>query len=68
MISMKKFKVYEEKEFEKVIGYREKDLENCIKDIKYIWKNNKKEKNLSAVNRKFSHSKYFEVSKFKCEC
>ena len=49
MLSMKKFKVYDAKEFEKVTGYREKDLENCIKDIKYIWKNNKNEKNLSAV-------------------
>ena len=68
MISMKKFKVYEAKEFEKVTGYREKDLENCVKDIKYILKNNKNEKNLSAVKRKFSHSKFFEVSKIKCEC
>ena len=68
MISMKKFKVYEAKEFEKVTGYREKDLENCVKDIKYILKNNKNEKNLSAVKRKFSYSKFFEVSKIKCEC
>ena len=67
MLSLKKFKVYEEKEFEKVTGYREKELENCIKDIKYIWKKNKIEKNLSAVNRKFSHSKFFEASKIKFE-
>ena len=67
MLAMKKFKVYEDKEFEKVTGYKEKDLENCIKDIKYIWKNNKKEKNLSAVIRKFSHRKFYEVSKIKCE-
>ena len=68
MISMKKFKVYEAKEFEKVTGYKEKDLENCIKEIKYIWINNKNEKNLSAVKRKFSHSKFFEASKIKLEC
>jgi len=67
MLSMKKFKVYEAKEFEKVTGYREKDLENCIKDIKFTWKNNKNEKNLSAVKRKFSHSKFFEASKIKFE-
>ena len=67
MLSMKKFLVYEAKEFEKVTGYREKDLDNCIKDIKYIWKNNKSEKNLTAVKRKFIHSKYFEVSKIKSE-
>ena len=68
MISMKKFKVYEEKEFEKVTGYKEKDLENCIKEIKYNWINNKNEKNLSAVKRKFSHSKFCEASKIKFEC
>ena len=68
ILSMKKFKVYESKEFEKVTGYREKDLENCIKDIKCIWKNNKNEKNLSAVKRKFSHSNFFEASKIKLEC
>ena len=67
MLSMKKFKSYEAKEFEKVTGYREKDLENCIKDIKYMLKNNKNEKNLSAVNRKFSHSKFYEASKIKFE-
>ena len=68
MLSMKKFKIYEVKEFEKVTGYREKDLENCIKDIKCMLKNNKNEKNLSAVKRKFSHSKFYEVSKITFEC
>ena len=67
MISMKYFKKFREKEFENATGFNEKSLENCEKDILFVWSNNKNEKNLSAVRRKFSNSKYFEVSKLKIE-
>ena len=67
MIAMKYFNSYREKEFENATGYNEKKLENCSKDILFLWSNNKNEKNLSAVRRKFSHGKFFEVAKFKIQ-
>ena len=67
LLSMKYFKIFHEKEFEKVTGFTENFLENCVNDIKSLWTNNKNEKNLSAVRRKFANSKYLEVSKLKYE-
>ncbi len=67
MTALKYFKKFQEKEFENATGYNEKQLEECEKGILFIWSNNKNEKNLSAVRRKFSNNKYFEVSKLKIE-
>ena len=67
MLAMKKFNSFEEKEFENKTGYNKKDLENCAKDIKLLWGTYKNERNLTAVKRKFSHNKFFEVSKIKYE-
>ena len=67
LLAMKYFKNFNETEFEKVTGFSEKFLENSVNDIKSLWINNKNEKNLSAVRRKFSNSKYLEVSKIKNE-
>ena len=65
MISLKYFKKFNEQELENATGYKEKNLENCAKDMKFLWINNKNEKNLSAIRRKFSQTKFFEVSKIK---
>ena len=67
MIAMNYFNNYREKEFENATGYNEKKLENCSKDILYLWSNNKNEKNLSAVRRKFAHNTFFEVAKLKIQ-
>ena len=67
LLAMKYFKNFQEKEFEKATGFTENFLENCINDIKLLWNNNKNEKNLSAVRRKFSNSKYLEVAKIKID-
>ena len=67
LLSMKNFKIFQEKEFENATGFTEKYLENCVNDMNFLWINNKNEKNLSAVRRKFSHSKFLEVSKIKSE-
>ena len=65
MISLKLFKKFNEKEFENITGYKQKNLENCEKEIKSISK--EKNKNLSAVRRKFLSGKYYEVSKIEVE-
>ena len=67
LLSMKNFKIFQEKEFENATGFTEKYLENCVNDMNFLWINNKNEKNLSAVRRKFSHTKFLEVSKIKSE-
>ena len=65
MISLKHFKNFNEQEFENATGYKKENLENCEKEIKILC--NKNDKNLSAVRRKFSSSKFLEVSKIKIE-
>lgn len=67
LLSMKHFKIFQEKEFENATGFTEKNLENCINDMNFLWINDKKEQKLSAVRRKFSHNKFLEVSKIKKE-
>ena len=67
LLAMKNFKIFNEKEFEKITGFSCENLENCVKDIKHLWINNKNEKKLTAVRRKFSHIKYCEVTKIKPE-
>ncbi len=67
LLSMKYFNIFKKEEFENATGFSEKFLENCINDIKFLWTNKKNEKKLNAVKRKFSHSKFFEVSKLEYE-
>ena len=68
LLAMKHFKIFNEKEFQNTTGFSELNLEKCVKEIKFLWINNKNEKKLTAVRRKFSHIKYYEVSKIKPEC
>ena len=68
LLALKHFNIFQETEFENATGFSEKYLEKCTNDIQFLWTNNKNEKNLSAVRRKFSHCKYLEVSKLKNEC
>ena len=67
LLALKYFNIFQETEFENATGFSEKYLEKCTNDIQFLWTNNKNEKNLSAVRRKFSHCKYLEVSKLKNE-
>ena len=67
LLALKNFNDFKEKEFENATSFSEKHLKNCSNDIKFLWTNNKNEKNLSAVRRKFAHNKFLEVSKLKYE-
>ena len=63
-ISMKIFKIYCSEKFEIITKYKEKDIEDCVSQIKNNLKYNKNHK-LQAIRKKFSSSRYYEVSKIK---
>ena len=63
-ISMKIFKIYCSEKFEIITKYKEKDIEDCVSQIKNNLKYNKNNK-LQAIRKKFSSPRYYEVSKIK---
>ena len=64
LIATKTMKVYKKDWFSKILGIDEKELEECCKELYDFYQYNSSH-NLQAIKRKFSSSKYDEVSKIK---
>ena len=64
LIACKTMKVYKENWFYENLGIKEKDLEECCKEI-YDFYNYNSTHNLQAIRRKFSSPKFDEVAKIK---
>ena len=62
LISIKALNYFNEVEFEKNIGYKESELQECVKEINSFNIYNSTH-SLQAIRKKFSSKKYFEVSK-----
>jgi len=62
LISIKALNYFNEVEFEKNIGYKESELQECVKEINSFNVYNSTH-SLQAIRKKFSSKKYFEVSK-----
>ena len=64
LIACKTMKVYKDNWFYKNLGIKEKDLDECCKEI-YDFYNYNSTHNLQAIRRKFSSPKFDEVAKIK---
>ena len=62
LIAIKALNYFNEVEFEKNIGYKESELQECVKEINSFNAYNSTH-SLQAIRKKFSSKKYFEVSK-----
>ena len=64
-IAMNQFGKYDKDDFEKVTGYEENNIRECINEINEYYIYNSGNNNLQAVRRKFSSDKYYMVAKTK---
>ena len=64
LIATKTLGIYKSNWFCKNIGFEEKDLEDCCKELYDFYVYNSTHK-LQAIRKKFSHSKFDEVAKIK---
>ena len=64
LIAVKYLNYFDKNEFEKVTGYKEKELKECAKEINnyYIYNSTH---SLQAIRKKFSSKKYDEVAKIR---
>ena len=62
LIAIKALNYFNEVEFEKNIGYKESELQECVKEINSFNAYNSTH-SLQAIRKKFSSKKYLEVSK-----